>query len=213
LHAVAEHVLAALRYHAEGRIGLVATDGGFGTPPLEDVLARVEHNELVVVRDGATLRRPITTLGAAAKACGIEPGAPDVYTPVTPLTVDTPLPIDERASARLAAWYSFAWAGLERVAGGSAQPTLWPEHFDAAVDLGDQSLGTAGTFGASPGDGEHELPYLYVTHWSDAVDDPFWNDGAFPGASLTYEALLEVPDPAAVADEFFATGRALLDQP
>jgi hypothetical protein len=57
------------------------------------------------------------------------------------------------------------------------------------------------------------MPYLYLTHWSDVVDDPYWIDATFPGASLTYDVLVDAPDPVAVADEFFATGRALLDQP
>ena len=211
LHAVAEHVLAAYRYRVERRIGLVVTDHGFGTPELPDRgAARVERRELVVVQRGATRTSTLTTLAAAGAECGIEPGAPAVYPPATPLVVDAPLPIDVDASDRLAAWNAFAWAILEELGGDAVGPTLWPEHFDAAVDLGDEARGTRGTFGASPGDDEHSTPYLYVTHWADTPDDPYWNDAAFGGASLAYEALVDAKDPAAAAHDFFATGRAML---
>ena len=36
LHALAEHVLCAARYHAMGRIGLQVVEGGFATPPFGD---------------------------------------------------------------------------------------------------------------------------------------------------------------------------------
>ena len=61
---------------------------------------------------------------------------------------------------------------------------LWPEHFDLALDLGPES-GRA-NFGASPGDGGHALPYLYVGPWN-PNDDPFWNAGTY--ARLGYEEL------------------------
>jgi hypothetical protein len=211
LHAVAEHVLAAYRYRVERRIGLVVTDRGFGTPDLPDGgSARVARRELVVVQRGVAHTSQLTTLAAAGAACGIEPGAPDVYPASTPLVLDAPLPIDIDASDRLDAWNVFAWAILAELGGDAADPTLWPEHFDAAVELGDEAQGTRGTFGASPGDDEHATPYLYVTHWSDALGDPYWNDAAFGGSSLTYEALVDTSDPAAAAHDFFATGRALL---
>jgi hypothetical protein len=87
---------------------------------------------------------------------------------------------------------------------------LWPEHFDASVDLGDEAAGQRGTFGASPGDDRHPLPYLYVTHWADQPDDPYWNDAGFGGASLGYESLAGAPDPRAAAGAFFGQGRARL---
>src|SRR5262245_44546621 len=94
LHAVAEHVLAAYRYGVDGHIGLVATSGGFGTPDLPDgSSARTDGTNLVVVRAGRDDTSPLTTLAAAAAACGIEPGAPDVYTPVTPLVADAPISV------------------------------------------------------------------------------------------------------------------------
>ncbi len=211
LHAVAEHVLAALRYRTERRIGLAATPGGFGTPDLGTVgTARVDGIELVVTRDGDERRTPLSTLAAAAAACGIEAQAPEVYTPVTPLVPDAPLAVDATAAATHAAWLAFGWGRLTAIAGDATRPTLWPEHFDAAVELGDEARGQRGTFGVSPGDAEHALPYLYVTHWSDVTPDAYWNDTAFPGASITYDELRTAPDPAERADEFFANARRRL---
>ena len=208
LHAVAEHVLAAYRYRAEQRIGLAATNGGFGTPDLPDgSSARVSGTDLVVTRDGREDTTALTTLAEAAAACGIEPGAPDVYTPVTPLVPDAPLTIDREPARELADWLAFSWAQLSDL---GATPTIWPEHFDAAVELGDEAHESKGTFGASPGDGEHAEPYLYVTHWSPKPADPYWNDDVFAGASVQLSALSAAGDPDEAARAFFARGRELL---
>lgn len=214
-HALAEHVLAAFRHRIDGRIGLVVTGDGFGTPTVGDGRsARVTRDSVVVVSGGSERPVPITTLREAATACGIEPGAPaDVYTPTTPLEPDAPLPVDARAAAALLGWFSFAWQVLDdllRAADESgAAITLWPEHFDAATELGDEARGQRGTFGASPGDDEHPEPYLYVTHWA-PKDDAFWNDAAFAGASLSYGELRASADARAAARDFFAAGREAL---
>jgi hypothetical protein len=208
LHAVAEHVLAAYRYHAERRIGLAATSDGFGTPELPDgSSARVAATDLVVTRDGRNDTSPLTTLTAAAAACGIEPGAPGVYAPVTPLVPDAPILVEAGPARELADWIAFGWARLAEL---GATPTIWPEHFDAAVELGDEADDSKGTFGASPGDAEHREPYLYVTHWSPKPDDPYWNDDAFAGASVQLSALTASGDPEAAARAFFDRGRELV---
>ena len=213
-HSVAEHVLAPARYHAEGRIGLQVTPGGFGTPPRPaGPTARVEGATLIV----GTTTSPLTTIAAAAAALGIEPGAPaTVYTPTTPLTPDAPLVVDPGAATVLASWFALGWTALEALgadadpAETASKPTLWPEHFDAAIDLGLESRGARGTFGASPGDAAHPEPYLYVTHWVEVPDDPYWNDTAFPGASLSYSAVATTPDAPATIRAFFARGHATL---
>ncbi len=64
-----------------------------------------------------------------------------------------------------------------------ARVQLWPEHFDLSVDFGDESAGRRATYGASPGDAAHDLPYLYVTPWA-APDGEFWNEGSFASLSL-----------------------------
>jgi hypothetical protein len=207
-HSVAEHVLAAARYAAEQRIGLVVVPGGFATPRTpEGGTARVDGADLVVGRAGGERTLPLTTLSAAASALGIAPGSPPVYTPATELRADEQLDVDADAAAVLGRWFGITWSILEEL----GAPTLWPEHFDAALDLGDEAAGRRGTFGASPGDAAHPEPYLYVTHWAVVGDDPFWNDSAFGGASLTYSALTGAIDPVEAARDFYARGRGALD--
>ena len=222
-HAVAEQVVAAARYQAVGRIGLRAAGGGFGTPPFD---REGEEQELTVVRRDLTIRRgaatqavSLTTLAAAAQAVGIEPGAPaDVYTPTTEHALDAPLDIDDAAADALGAWFAVTAAELEALAATAApeddasEVQLWPEHFDLAMETGNEASGARGTYGASPGDANHPEPYLYVELWSEVAADPFWNDAAFRGASLTYGAVRDSADAAAAVRDFFARGRELLSR-
>jgi hypothetical protein len=169
--------------------------------------ARVALTDFVV-RDGDDERtEPLTTVVDAARALGVEPGSPPVYRATTPLVPEEPLELDADAARVLAAWFELG----SSVLGGLGEPvTLWPEHFDVATELGDEDAGQRGSFGASPGDAEHPEPYLYVTHWSDVPDDPFWNDDAFNGASLGYRDVAAAADPAAAATAFYAAGAKLL---
>jgi hypothetical protein len=220
LQSVAEHVLAAARYEAEGHIGLVTTPDGFGTPPFtaldgSERQVRVEGVNLVSMRNGRVKWGILATLRAAADLAGVEPGAPaDVYTPSTPLDPDALLTIDTRSAEFLEAWFGWAGALLESVradldpADSPSAVQLWPEHFDLAFDAGREDR--RGTFGASPGDAPHLEPYLYVTAWAGPDDDPYWNDAGFPGASLGYADLLQASDPRAVGLGFFRRGLDLL---
>ena len=223
LHAVAEHVLAAARYRAVGRIGLRATPGGFGTPPYErdgePEELRVDGRELIVQRGASTSSAGLTTIAAAAELVGVEPGAPDVYTQTTDHPVDAPLDIDDGAAAALAAWFGEVWGALEELRDRSSADdsasdvTLWPEHFDAAMETGNEAAGARGTFGASPGDAHHAEPYLYIELWSDVPADPFWDDTAFRGASLSYTGVRESGDVGESIRAFFRRGRELLIRP
>jgi hypothetical protein len=205
LHAVAEHVLAADLHRHTGRIGLRAAPHGFGTPPFEADGAprrlRVEGTELVVEHGGAQHRSPLTTVGAAAAAVGIEPGGPsEVYELATPLEPDRPLDLDPAATALLADWFALTDAALRQlVAEGrladATEPQLWPEHFDLETRGGDVN------YGGSPGDADHPLPYLYVGPWPPPAVDGFWNEPF--GASLGWSGDLRVE--RAVA--FLAEGR------
>jgi hypothetical protein len=207
-HAVGEHVLAAARYRADGRIGLAVTPGGFGTPAYGDGRsARVAGLDLVVSDADGERATPLTTLAVAAAAVGVEPGAPPVYVAETPLSLDALLEIDPQAAELLARWFDLTWTVLRAL----GEPvTLWPEHFDVACELGDEARGERGTFGASPGDDQHGEPYLYVTHWADVPDDEYWNDTSFRGASLAYADVARADDAAVAAREFFGRGRRLL---
>ena len=83
---------------------------------------------------------------------------------------------------------------------------IWPEHFDAAIDMGDGGAGHRATYGGSPGDRHHAAPYLYASPWAGRIDD-FFDDPTFKGASLTYTGLLASPDPAAAAAGFLREAR------
>jgi hypothetical protein len=213
LHALAEHVVAPARHQANGRIGLRFTRGGFGTPFFgNDRQVRIDDGELVVCQAADVHRVPITTLADAAVSAGIgSPGAPvDVYTPSTSLAVDATLAVDPAAAHSLGEWYGFCASVLEQVrseSAGASLVQLWPEHFDLAVDFGDEAAGQRANFGGSPGDEGHPEPYLYVGPWG-AHEGEFWNEAW--GASLSYQDLLGAEDQRARALDFLRTGRDLL---
>jgi hypothetical protein len=187
LHAVAEWVLAPLRFAHDGHIGLRPTDGGFGHD-----LARVDGAELVI----GDRRTRLTTLRAAAAFAGLEPGRHSgSYEPVTPWNAEAPLAVDADAARSLAAWFAAMNALLDAVrdelpAGSDpTATTLWPEHFDLALAAGPPSRRV--NLGASAGDAEHPLPYLYVGPWdpASATGDAYWNESW--GSSLSYRDALD----------------------
>ena len=90
-----------------------------------------------------------------------------------------------------------------------ARVQLWPEHFDLSVDFGDEQAGQRATYGASPGDRAHAVPYLYVTPWTEQRG-AFWNEETFASLSLT--DFVEVGDQRAAALEFFGRARIELDR-
>lgn len=212
LHTVAEHVLAPALHRATGRIGLRPTPGGFGTPwfPAGDRQrqVRVEGTDLVVAERGAqpaTQRRaPLRTVGDAASLAEVEPGAPaDVYPPVMPLEPDVPLDLDPAAARVIHGWFHLTGQALEAFSREHAaeEPTiaqLWPEHFDLAISMAEVN------YGGSPGDDDHDAPYLYVGPWNlDGGGDSFWNEPF--GASRPYDEVSAVGDAIA----FFEAGRAV----
>ena len=207
LHALAEHVLAPARYAATGKIGLRAVAGGFGTPPFPGPDGRdrqiFERDLAVHVRDGDdVVSAPITTLRAAAEFVGVTPGAPaEVYTPVTALDLDAPLPIDRDADREIANWFALGNEALHQLVSmaADADPSeiqLWPEHFDLATTIDRVN------YGASPGDAEHPQPYLYVGPF-EPRDGAFWNEPF--GASIGRDRVTDV----AAALGFFLEGRDL----
>jgi hypothetical protein len=130
---------------------------------------------------------------------------------------DSPLKVGDAPALALADWYRYGWEVLEvfRSIGTEddevSEIQLWPEHFDAATELGVETAGRRASYGASPGDKWHLEPYVYVSAWS-KIDrsNPYWNDRHFNGSSLAYAELLEAEDQVGRAVEFLTEGYRLL---
>jgi hypothetical protein len=210
LHAVAEHVLKPARERANGKIGLRFVRGGFGTPFFgDDAQVSVRGTTLRVIRGGELSSTPLTTLAAAAVALG------DLAGHSSALAAD-PLEIDEAAARVVGDWFGFSYSVLEELRARSdeklapSRVQIWPEHFDAALELGDEPAGARAAYGCSPGDEQHSEPYLYVAPWTAGPTGELWNAQGFPGAELSYAELLAAEDPRELALEFFAArARAL----
>lgn len=201
LHQVAEKVLAPARLAATGdQFSLEATEGGFGTPTFPDGgSVRVEIAELLVESiSGEPVRVPITTLKRAALAVGLDGGELD----------DVGLAIDEQSAAVLAFAYHFAdgvLKELRRELGEGQDPspvTLWPEHFDIAFEMGTEAEGRRAGYGLSPGDENHDEPYLYVGPWEAPAGSAGWNANGFSGAEMGWAELRAAPDPRGAAIAF-----------
>jgi hypothetical protein len=187
LHRLAQDVISPAREKETGRIGLRATPGGFGTPFFgEDVRVRVDGGELVRESRQGERREPVDG-------------------------------IDADASRALGGWYAFGDSLLEEFR-AEAEPAeapsivqLWPEHFDIAIELGDEGAGTRANYGFSPGDETHAEPYVYVGPWSaERARGALWNAEGFPGAEIGYTQLLGAPDPRRDALSFLRERRDFL---
>lgn len=204
LHRLAVYVISPAQRLENGEIILAAAAGGFGTALLPDGQIRVDGTDIVVDRGGRLRRAAITSLNEAAAFVGIEPDiAQQGQFDVPPAgDLDEPLAVDAEAASILAAWYRFTTDLLdglraEASAGDDATPVrLWPEHFDAAIDLGAQDGGRRGTYGGSPGDSHIAQPYLYVSPWAGRIDS-FFDHPGFKGAALGYDRIAAgTADPA-----------------
>jgi hypothetical protein len=178
LHALAEHVLAPLRVQETGHeIALEVRPGGFATPPLPGGgWAGVVGTD--VVRgdaDGAEHAVAARSLRQAAAHVGLRAahGLPD-----------EPLALDPALAGQVAAAHATGAAALVllRERHPDATPAvLWPEHFDIAVELGDEAAGRRVTAGVSPGDEHHDAPYAYLAPWGADAADPRWDATGFTG--------------------------------
>src|SRR4051812_48559400 len=199
LHRAAEDIVAPAR-KPDNEIALYATPGGFGTPVFDfDGAAqqvRVEGADLV--RDER--RTPLTSLEAARELVS------DLVS--GPLS-DEPLEIDPAAAAVLGEWSAFGDGVLSAFSDATApEARLWPEHFDIAIEMGEEPL--RANYGFSPGDEGHAEPYAYVGPWTAVVSGELWNGRGFRGAELDYAELLRADDPQAAALEFFTTRKDAL---
>ena len=215
LHRVAVHILARRRAAVSGKFGLRASPGGLATPAFGDgsEVLRVAGDRLVREIAGRATFTPMSTLAELAGAAGVDlAGEFSVGHATPPLgDPDERLALDEGATVVLGEWYLFGWRVLDTVIGElgpAAEPSviqLWPEHFDAGVDVAAGS-GRRTNLGASPGDGFQADPYLYVGPWGDERPGPagYWN--APFGAVLPYAELEAAADPVAAACAFLREG-------
>ena len=217
LHRLATYVIAPVRHAATGRFGLHSTPGGHGTPEFDGRHVRVEGSELIHDVGGAERRHEISTLAAAAKflESSVDPDTAAEHDSPEVGNVDEPLGIDAASSQYLGAWFEMAFAALRVVAADSesvdaSEPQLWPGHFDAAIEVGDEDH--RASYGASPGDHNIDEPYLYVSAWwPDKIGldkaDPFWNAPKFVGSMLKLSDFPADADPIDVAANFWRESR------
>lgn len=219
-HQVAFFAIAPARYKSVGRMGLKDTPGGFGTPEFAGQIARVEGDLLIHENDGNIASQTISTIRAAAEFFGNEyeeQWFADFHDPLAPSEPNAPLSVSAAASSALGDWFEFGFRVLNEVRAHGvegddvSEVQLWPEHFDPATELGDYEKGQRASFGASPGDGAHPEPYLYVASWSE-IDraNEYWNDESFNGAGLSYADLLAADDPVGKAVDFYLQGYKIL---
>jgi hypothetical protein len=210
LHRLAVYVISPTQRLHNGEIILRATPGGFSTFEFGGRVIGVDGADLVV--DGA--HHPIGSLSAAARLAGTVPDVAqqDQFDVPPHGDLDELLAVDAAAARALGAWYAFATEVLDALradAGPADDPSIvriWPEHFDAAIDLGAAAANRRATYGASPGDRDHAEPYLYASPWSGRID-PFFDDPAFEGAARTRGQLAAAADPCAAAIAFLRTAR------
>ncbi len=217
-HRVAYAVVSNARKQANGKFGLRYTFGGFGTPFFgHDEQVRVEGPELVVQRGDTVVAEPLTTLARAAELAGTTADdAQAEHDTVALGDLERTLDVPGEVGWFLGDWFGFATSVLEELRAGPAgrdasRIQIWPGHFDAALDAGDEAAGARASYGASPGDGSHPEPYLYVGPWGEGDrSDPYWNAASFGGANLGYTRLREAADPRQAALDFFGQGYELL---
>jgi hypothetical protein len=220
LHQVAFFVVAPKRFTETGKLGLRYTHRGFGTPFFgSDRQVRIGGDQLIRQQGNRVHTAPITTIRAAARFLDLsyrQTWFDGFHDPPGAMDPDAHLVIDRSVTGFVGEWFGFATSVLEQMrrtpgAADVSRVQLWPEHFDAAVEMGagDQRA----SYGASPGDTAHPEPYLYVAAWG-AIDrsDPYWNDTGFNGASLSYQDLLASTDQRATAIEFLRRGHERLNR-
>ena len=211
LHRLAVYVISPAQRLDNGEIIMQPAPGGFSTFEFGDGRSVGVRGDRLLV-DGA--EHPIGSLRTAAATVGIEPdvGQQQQFDVPPHGDLDEQLAVEADAAIALGDWYAFAAGALEALRADAAADDdativrIWPEHFDAAIDLGDGDRGRRATYGASPGDRHYNEPYLYASPWAGRIDD-FFDDPGFKGAALRRSQLEGTPDPAGAALEFLRQAR------
>lgn len=222
---LATHLLARARFAASGRIGLVPTPGGLGTPPFGEDATRVRLSGATLVHEVTGSDRSSTrTLGVDGRTFGelaefvgvsIDPEF-HVGEDTAPLpALDDPVVLDDLIARRVGGWFGFVDSVLvhllaERPGSAASTSQIWPEHFDLAVHLDAAVGGPRVNVGGSPGDDFSAEPYLYVgPHTSDRPGDGHYWNAPF-GAALGLGELADATHPDEVARRFLHQGLDLL---
>jgi hypothetical protein len=220
LGQLAFFVIGPARFTAQEKLGLRYTHGGFGTPFFgEDRQIRIEGQHLIVQNGAMARGQEITTIRDAVRQVGIEYNekwGPPFRDPPAPTDPDEPLVIDPGSVRTCSDILGFGFSVLEQIrteARGDEKPSrvqLWPEHFDAAVEIGVEGVNRRAGFGASPGYPAHPEPFVYVSPWAkDWLDDPYWN-ADFGGSILRYDELLAAENHRETALAFLRRGLELI---
>lgn len=220
LHQVAFFAISPARYQEVGRMGLAPTKGGFGTPEFNGKVARVEGNLLVMENGGNLATQTISSVRSAAEFFSDgyrEVWFEDFHDPLDPIDPDAMLSLDDSDTELVGDWFSFGFSVINELRGSGtgdddvSEAQIWPEHFDAAAELGSADVGRRASYGASPGDASVAEPYLYVAPWADFdKSNEYWNASSFKGSILTHSQLLEAGDPESAAFQFYRSGYELL---
>jgi hypothetical protein len=220
INQIAFFAMAPARHSANGKVGLRYTHRGFGTPFFgNDVQVRIETDQLVVQERDSVRNTVISTTRSATEFIGVpyrETWGPKWHDPPAPTDPDQALKVDIVAAAIASDIIGFAFSVLEqfRYESPTSDPSrvqLWPEHFDAAVEIGDADRGQRAAFGVSPGYAAHPEPFVYVSPLEKSnLDDPYWNADFFGGSVLEYSELVDVEDQRQSALEFLSRGLELL---
>lgn len=195
LHDLARLVLAAELEGTTDLVTLRATPGGFGQPERlvdrQQRRVRVDGTNLVVQHGENESWTPITTIAAASVTASIT-------LPADAADATRTLEVDPTHAVLIAEFFSLTDSALSvlRRLHASEAPTitqLFPHHFDLAITLSEVNVG------GSPGDADHDEPYLYVGPWN-VSPHPTWNESW--GSSMPWTPRVTVDD----ALQFFEAG-------
>lgn len=108
------------------------------------------------------------TFAEAAARIGLEASRlDDVYSDGSELDPEEEIHLDPESARQVAHALALGDQAL-RSFNESADPILWPEHFDVAIEIGEV------TYGVSPGDRYADGPYAYVSR-PGPFSGEFWN--------------------------------------